>query len=260
MTDSATSASNSLRRIVFAGSFLLAVFTSAWAPAQSNSLLLPQQLESLVNARFKGTECPGLSVAVALRNRIVFSKALGNADLEQDVPLTTASVHRLASLSKPITGTIIMDLVEQRKLELDASVRKYLPDLPATYQKVTLRHLLSHQSGLRYADEADVLFSTQHYATSREALTDIKVYPPRFEPGAKVEYSSLGFTALGAAAEAATGRSFSQLAADFFRSMDSADSHWTTPWPSCPDVYEGISLIETARWNSTMAASWRGNI
>jgi len=77
-------------------------------------------------------------VVAASKNRVVFSKALGKADVEQDVALTTASVHRLASLSKPITGTIIMDLVEQGKLELDASVRKYLPELPDAYQKVTL--------------------------------------------------------------------------------------------------------------------------
>ena len=80
-----------------------------------------------------------------------------------------------------------------------------------------LAHLLSHQSGVRgYADEADVLFSTQHYATSREALKTIMGYPLMFEPGAKVEYSSLSFTVLGAAAEAATRRSFQQLSADFF--------------------------------------------
>jgi len=147
----------------------------------------------------------------------VFSKALGKADIEQDVPLTTASVHRLASLSKPITGTIIMDLVEQGKLELDVSVRKYLPELPEPYQKITLRHLLSHQSGVRgYADEEAVAFSTTHYATSREALKTVIGYPLMFEPGTKVEYSSLSFTVVGAVAEAVTGRSFQQLSADFF--------------------------------------------
>ena len=130
MINSVTNARNSFRRKVLACSFALSVFTSSSARAQSNSVSFPQRLESLVNGRFDGTKCPGLSVAVALNNRIVFSKALGKADIEQDVPLTTASVHRLASLSKPLTGTIIMDLVEQGKLDLDVSVRKYLPELP----------------------------------------------------------------------------------------------------------------------------------
>src|ERR1700694_4487339 len=85
---------------------------------------------------------------VAANNEIVFSSALGMADVEQGVPLKTSSVHRLASLSKPITGTIILDLVSQGKLSLDASIRGYLPELPKTYDSVTLRHLLDHQSGV----------------------------------------------------------------------------------------------------------------
>jgi CubicO group peptidase (beta-lactamase class C family) len=68
-----------------------------WAQTQNNQVSLPQHLESLVNDRFEATRCPGLSVAVASHNQIVFSTALGKADIEQGVRLTTASVQRLAS-------------------------------------------------------------------------------------------------------------------------------------------------------------------
>jgi D-alanyl-D-alanine carboxypeptidase len=188
-----------------------------WAQTQSGEDSLPLRLKALVNDRFEATRCPGLSVAVASHNQIVFSWALGKADIEQDVPLTTTSVQRLASLSKPITGTIIMDLVEQNKLSLNASVRQYLPELPAFYQSVTLRELLSHQSGVRgYADEETVLFSIAHYPTSRDALKVMMTYPLAFTPGTKVEYSSLAFTVLGAVAESVTERSFQQLSMNFF--------------------------------------------
>ncbi len=204
-----------MRRWLIRSLFLLPLCT--WAQIQSKEFSLPNRLESLVNERFEATRCPGLSVAVASQNQIIFSEALGKADIEQDVPLTTASVQRLASVSKPITGTIIMDLVEQGRLSLDASVRQYLPELPAFYQNVTLRELLSHQSGVRgYADEENVLFSTVHYPTCRDALKVMMTYPLAFTPGAKVEYSSLAFTVLGAAAESVTGRSFQQLSTDFF--------------------------------------------
>ena len=204
-----------MRRWLLPSLFLLPLCT--WAQTQGKEVSLPERLESLVNDRLEATRCPGLSVAVASHNQIVFSAALGKADIEQDVPLTTASVQRLASVSKPITGTIIMDLVEQGKLSLDASVRQYLPELPAFYQSVTLRELLSHQSGVRgYADEENVLFSTVHYPTSRDALKVMMTYPLAFTPGTKVEYSSLAFTVLGAAAESVTGRSFQQLSMDFF--------------------------------------------
>jgi len=204
-----------MRRWLLPSLFLLPVCT--WTQTQNNEAPLPVRLETLVNDRFEATRCPGLSVAVASHNEIVFSRALGKADIEQDVPLTTASVQRLASVSKPITGTIIMDLVEQSKLSLDASIRQYLPELPAFYQSVTLRELLSHQSGVRgYADEENVLFNTVHYSTSRDALKVMMTYPLAFTPGTKVEYSSLAFTVLGAAAESVTGRSFQQLSMDFF--------------------------------------------
>ena len=187
------------------------------AQAQDKQVSLPDRLETLVNARFQATRCPGLSVVVASHNQIVFSRALGKADIEQDVPLTTASIQRLASVSKPITGTIVMDLVEQGKLSLDASVLQYLPELPPFYQTVTVRMLLSHQSGVKDdVDEENVLFSTVHYPTSREALKAVATYPLAFTPGTKVQYSSRGFTILGAAAESVTGRTFQQLSTDFF--------------------------------------------
>jgi CubicO group peptidase (beta-lactamase class C family) len=198
-------------------SCLLLLPPGVWAQTHGKEVSLPERLQTLVKDRFEATRCPGLSVAVALHNQIVLSNALGKADIEQDVPLTTASVQRLASLSKPITGTIIMDLVEENKLSLDASIRQYLPELPAFYQSVTLRELLSHRSGVRgYADEESVLFNAVHYADSRDALKGMMTYPLVFAPGTKVEYSSLAFTVVGAAAEAVTGHSFQQLSAEFF--------------------------------------------
>jgi CubicO group peptidase (beta-lactamase class C family) len=188
------------------------------AKAQDRTEQLSARLGALLDQRFMGTKCPGLSVVVASGNKIIFSKAIGAADVEQVVPLRPDSVHRLASLSKPITGTIIMDLVEQGRLALDAPVRTYLPELPQSYAKITPRHLLDHQSGVRgYRNAADVAFNVVHYPRSRAVLKTFVDLPLMFEPGTKVEYSSLSFTVLGAAAEAITGKSFQQLAADFFR-------------------------------------------
>jgi CubicO group peptidase (beta-lactamase class C family) len=177
---------------------------------------IASRLDNLVDNRFAATRCPGLSVTVAANNEIVFSSALGMADVEQGVPLKTTAVHRLASLSKPVTGAIIMDLVSQGKLSLDAPIRRYLPELPEAYSAVTLRHLLDHQSGVGGDEDGTVAFSNTHYATSRDALKVFMDRPLRFEPGSKTEYSSLAFTVAGAAAESVTGQSFQQLSADFF--------------------------------------------
>jgi D-alanyl-D-alanine carboxypeptidase len=224
----------------------LMLSVAAWGQIPGNEIPVSQGLDSLIAARFERTRCPGLAVAVAQQNQIVFSKALGKSDIEQDVPLTTASIQRLASLSKPITGTIIMDLVEQGKVSPDASVRQYLPELPAFYQKVTLRELLDHQSGVRgYADEEAVLFNTVHYATSRDALKAMMVYPLAFTPGTKVEYSSLAFTVLGAAAEAATGHSFQQLSADFFSRHGIRGFALDDPYAIVPNRVRGYLVDRT---------------
>jgi CubicO group peptidase (beta-lactamase class C family) len=185
--------------------------------AQGETAAIAAQLNPIVEVGFKATHCPGLSVAVSTNNAIVYSKSVGFADIEQNVPLRTDSVHRLASLSKPITGTIVMDLVQSGRLKLDTPVKTYLADLPAAYAKVTLRHLLSHQAGVRgYRDLAEV-FSTVHYRTSRDALRAFVNDPLLFEAGTQTAYSTFGFTLAGAVAEAATGETFQEISKDFFR-------------------------------------------
>ena len=185
-------------------------------PGQDGSAKLQSRLGKLVDSRFPGTRCPGFSVAVAQNNAIIFSKALGAADLEQNVPLSVGSVHRLASVSKVVTGTIIMDLVQTGRLRLDAAVRTYLPELPASYGSVTIRHLLSHQAGVGGYRDIEEVFSATHYATSRSAVNAFADDPLLFEPGTKVEYSTFGFTLLGAAAEAVAGKPFEDVSRDFF--------------------------------------------
>jgi CubicO group peptidase (beta-lactamase class C family) len=105
---------------------------------------------------------------------------------------------------------------------------------------MTMRELLSHQSGVRgYADEENVLFSTVHYATSRDALKVMMTYPLAFHPGTKVEYSSLAFTVLGAAAEVVTGQSFQQLSAGFFSKHDVRGFALDDPYSILPNRVHG---------------------
>jgi CubicO group peptidase (beta-lactamase class C family) len=185
--------------------------------AQGGTAAVTAQLDQIIDTSFKTARCPGLSVAVSTNNMIIYSKALGLADIEQNVTLRTDSVHRLASLSKPLTGIIIMDLVQAGRLKLDVPVKTYLTDLPKAYDKVTLRHLLSHQAGVRdYRDDAEV-FSTVHYQKSRDALRAFVDDPLLFEAGTQTAYSTFGYTVIGAVAEAATGETFQEISKDFLR-------------------------------------------
>jgi CubicO group peptidase (beta-lactamase class C family) len=200
----------------FAAGALLLIFGVPMR-AQGSPAAIISQIDRTVESAFKATHCPGLSAAVSTDNRVIYSTALGFADIEQSVPLRTDSAHRLASLSKPVTGTILMDLVQADRLKLDTPVKAYLPGLPADYDRVTLRHLLSHQAGIREYRDIEEVFSTVHYPTSRDALRAFVNDPLLFEPGTKTAYSTFGFTMAGAVAEGATGKTFQDLSRDFFR-------------------------------------------
>ena len=143
---------------------VLTLFATVLVQAQNDNFT---SLALITAREFKATRCPGLSVAVAKNNVIIYSGAFGFADIEQRVALTTDSAHRLASLSKRVTGTMIMDLVQSDRLKLDIPIKTYMADLPATYSNMTIRHLLSHQAGVRDYRNIEEVFSAVHYPTSQ---------------------------------------------------------------------------------------------
>jgi serine beta-lactamase-like protein LACTB, mitochondrial len=208
-------------------------------------------MSTLIEAQFGPSRCPGLSLAVAADNKIVFSQAYGMADLEQGVRLSTRSVHRLASLSKLVTATIIMEFVQDGKLLLDDPVRKYVPELPASYRDVTIRHLLTHQAGVRAYRDLEEVFSIVHYATSRDALRAFGNDPLLFPPGTETEYSTYGFTILGAVAEALAERSFQDLSADFFFRHNIKGFSLDDPFSMVPARVRGYRVDEKEKvWNA----------
>jgi len=199
---------------------VLLLVVTASLPAQLAPSASATRFDSIVDGAFKSTRCPGLSVAMATHDSVVYSKARGYADVEHGVLLTADSAHRLASVSKLVTATMIMDLVQAGKLKLDLPIKTYLTDLPLTYEKITARHLLSHQAGIRDYRDIEEAFSLVHYPTSRDALKAFENDPLLFEPGTKTQYTTFGFTLLGALAEALTAESFQHFSEDFFRRYD----------------------------------------
>ena len=91
-------------------------------------------------------DVPGLSIAIAVKGRVVFVKGFGFGNVERQVPVRASDYFRLASVSKPITATLIFELVEQGKLSLDWPVRQVLPELPA-HHSYKIRDLLSRNAG-----------------------------------------------------------------------------------------------------------------
>src|SRR5436190_15965362 len=102
-------------------------------------------------AEWDKTNSPGFGLAINRNGTLLYEHGYGMANLELGVPISSASVFPVASISKQFTAMSILLLVERGKLSLDDEVKKFFPEWAYTEQPITIRHLLNHTSGLRDA-------------------------------------------------------------------------------------------------------------
>lgn len=146
---------------------------------------------------------------------IKYLKPFGVRNFETNVPIQPTDIFELASVSKQFTAMAIMMLKEEGKLNYDDPIEKFLPGLP--YQNITIRHLLTHTSGLPdYQAVMDEHWNKSKVANNKDILEYlIKYQPPiNFTPGEKYEYSNTGYVFLGSIAEAASGQDFVTFCTD----------------------------------------------
>ena len=198
-------------RVVAFCLLLCGVFTLA--QAQRLSAEKTRQIEALISAEMAKQKIPGLSVAVVKDKQVSWSSGFGLADVENKVPANAATVYRLGSISKPITATAIMQLVERGKIDLAIPVQKYCPAFPEKQWPVTTRDVLAQLSGIRHYKSDDEFNSTRHFKSTNEALEMFKNDPLLHEPGEKYTYTTFGYTLLGCVIEGASATTF----ADFIR-------------------------------------------
>jgi D-alanyl-D-alanine carboxypeptidase len=142
----------------------------------------------------------------------VQTRALGVRDRESGAPMDTRARFRIGSVSKTFSSVVLLQLVEEGKLELDAPVNAYLPGLLPD-DRITVRHLLTHRSGL--ADYTNAMFektvpgfeAVRNRVFGYQELVDLSLSEPRTtEPGAAYTYSNTNFVVVGMLIEKATGR------------------------------------------------------
>ena len=145
---------------------------------------------------------------IAENEKPVYHQAFGYREFEPQIPLQTSDIFELASVSKQFTAMIIMMLKEKGKLSYDDLVEKYL-EIP--YKGITIRHLLTHTSGLPdYQEIMDKYWDKTKVAGNPDCIEYLNKYAPpkRFEPGEKYEYSNTGYLLLASIAEKASGKDF----------------------------------------------------
>jgi CubicO group peptidase (beta-lactamase class C family) len=147
---------------------------------------------------------PGMALVVVRDGTVLKQSAYGVASLELGAPVTTFSRFQIASATKVLTGTLVMELVQEQKLTLDAPVRRYLPDAPLAWESITIAELTAHASGI--PEGADPTATTVEQKT-----VSLAKLPLAFPPGSKARYGLSDIYVLMHVVEKVTGKSYEEL-------------------------------------------------
>lgn len=177
--------------------------TAATAFAQT------ERVDEFVKATMQERKIPGLSVAVVKNGEVVLAKGYGLANVELNVPAAPETVYQSGSVGKQFTATLVMMLVEEGRMSLDDHIGKYIPDAPEIWKAITIRHLLTHTSGIsnKLYDQINM---RQDYSED-ELVKKIAAVPLDFQPGEKWNYSNPGYVMLGILIHKAAGKFYGDL-------------------------------------------------
>jgi CubicO group peptidase (beta-lactamase class C family) len=157
-----------------------------------------------------------MSVAVLRGDSVLLARGYGFANVEHRVPATDSTVYAVGSVSKQFTAAAIVLLSQQGRLGLEDPITRYLPEGSAVWSGVTIRHLLTHTSGI---PEDTTLDSRRNYSESE--LVRSAVRPLEFKPGKLESYSSTGYALLGVIIHRVAGVFWSDFVRDhIFRALD----------------------------------------
>ena len=181
--------------------FLLLLFLLAGSTVRAD--VIDDRVRSIMAER----HIPGAAVAVVKNGRVVRMKGYGVASLEFGVPVTTDTVFEIGSVSKQMTAAGIMLLVQDGKVNVDERISKYLPGTPDAWKDVTVRHLLTHTSGIKSYSNLEG-FELSRRMTIGDFIGKLAPHPLEFTPGERNIYSNSGFNLLAYIIETQSGKKY----------------------------------------------------
>lgn len=215
---------------VFLGICLAAGAAAAQPPAAPAATPLAAQVDAIFKDYDKPAS-PGCAVGVYQDDRVVYRRAYGMANLDHDVPLKPESIFHVASVSKQFTAAAILLLAQDGKLSIDDDIRKYVPELPAFGQTITIRHLANHTSGIR---DQWTLLGLAGWRYSRDLITDDDVLEVlsrqkdlNFTPGERHLYSNSGYTLMAIIVKRVSGKSLREFTTErIFKPLGMVNTHF----------------------------------
>ena len=221
-----------------------------------------QSADQIIKQRIADRKIPGIAFVVARDGEIIDEGYSGLANVELNVPLTEKSVFAIASMSKTYTAAATLLLAERGLLQLDNFVKEYIPEAPKSWDAMTIRHLLTHTSGLvddweLYSwDESNEFFlRTQNDSSFLQHLFDQEL---KFEPGTNSRYSCGPFV-LGVVIERVTGQSYGDYLKEFiFEPLNLNNTFIDHPYKIIPNRVSGYFDYDKTEMNAGVTGIGNG--
>jgi D-alanyl-D-alanine carboxypeptidase len=203
--------SRSIVRFAILGCLLSGLPTFAASQDAAWGGELVARIDSLAEATLRDGPVAGLTIGVKRGGDLLMVKGYGVADIENSVPMTAETVYRIGSLTKQFTAAAVMQLVEAGLIGLDDPMTRYLPNYPTQGHEVSIRHLLTHTSGIKsYTSLGDAFWLKAGLLdlSHAEMLELFQDEPFDFAPGEAYRYNNSGYYLLGMIIEEVSGESY----------------------------------------------------
>lgn len=227
------------------GSALISTALLCAAASASAQLVQPSaealaELDRWVEGYLDDNNVPGGLLAVVSRGKILHLRPYGLANVELSVPVTDSTVFEIGSISKQFVSAAVMLLVEEHRLGLDDPIHQYLPYLPSEWLGVTVRHLLTHTSGIPDYEEIATYDIYGFRLTPEEVIRLAHSRPMDFAPGEGWYYSNTGYFLLSMIVERVEGRRLGQvLRARIFEPLGMGQTRMADPEAIIPHRASG---------------------
>ena len=233
-------------------SIVLACLASAsLAAAQTTS----DNVDHNVEAEMARQHIPGLALGVYREGEIVKVQGYGLANVELSVPVKPETVFQSGSIGKQFAATAVMMLVEEHKIDLDDSIRKYFTDAPASWNNIKIGNLLSHTSGLSEYESDEKIkpggpINLRADYTENQLVKIIESFPLDFQPGKKWAYRNTNYLLLGVVIHKVTGEFYGDFLQErIFQPLGMTSTRVISEADIVPNRAAGYQLVRGALKN-----------
>jgi CubicO group peptidase (beta-lactamase class C family) len=207
------------------------------------------KVDDLIQGEMQKHHVPGVAGLVLQAGRPVKTFYGGEANLEWHTPVAADTVFEIGSVSKQFAAAAILMLAEEGKLSVDDLISKYLTNTPPSWAKITIRHLLSHTSGIHNYDGLDG-FELRQHLTQAQFIRLLGKQPLDFAPGESWSYSNSGFNLLGYIVENVSGEDYwTFLQEHVFTPLQMTHTTWRNPQTVIPHRAAGYAFADGAYSN-----------